>query len=123
MVNKNLEALQASALKSLEEMASVLGDKIKPNARIVVKKSGRVIELNNCEVFTPKEFQMWVRLDSDDGQGLEITAGDDSENAGAFVLHHHAGESWGKIFRGVEINRTVKGWVMEDERIMIAVKI
>ncbi|WP_122324497.1 hypothetical protein [Pseudomonas coronafaciens] len=123
MTDKKLEALEAKALKSIEEMASAFGKTVKPNARIIVKKSGRVVELNNCEVFTPKDFQMWVRLDSDDGQGMEITANNDTENAGAFVLHHQAGESWGKIFRGVAINRTQKGWIMEDERIKIEIEI
>ncbi|GFZ59404.1 hypothetical protein PSE10A_19150 [Pseudomonas amygdali pv. eriobotryae] len=121
MKERNLEVLESNALKAIEEMASALGNTVKPNARIIVKKSGRVVELNNCEVFTPKNFQMWVRLDSDDGQGMEITADDDTENAGAFVLHHQAGESWGKIFSGVAINRTQKGWVMEDERIKIEI--
>ncbi|KFE53992.1 hypothetical protein [Pseudomonas syringae] len=119
MKERNLEVLESNALKAIEEMASALGNTVKPNARIIVKKSGRVVELNNCEVFTPKDFQMWVRLDSDDGQGMEITANNDTENAGAFVLHHQAGESWGKIFRGVAIIRTEKGWIMEDERIKI----
>lgn len=96
MTDEELDVLEASAQKSIEEMASVLSNTIKPNVRIIVKKSGRVIELNKCEVFTPKDFQMWVRLDSDDGQGLEITANNDTENAGAFVLHHEVGESWGK---------------------------
>lgn len=72
-------------------------------------------------MFTPKNFQMWVRLDSDDGQGMEITASNDSEKAGAFVLHHQAGESWGKVFQGVELNRTENGWVMENERIRIEI--
>ena len=121
MTDEELDVLEASAQKSIEEMASVLSNTIKPNVRIIVKKSGRVIELNKCEVFTPKDFQMWVRLDSDDGQGLEITANNDTENAGAFVLHHEVGESWGKIFRGVALNRIEKGWVMENERIKIEI--
>ena len=121
MTDEELDVLEASAQKSIEEMASVLSNTIKPNVRIIVKKSGRVIELNKCEVFTPKHFQMWVRLDSDDGQGLEITANNDTENAGAFVLHHEVGESWGKIFRGVALNRIEKGWVMENERIKIEI--
>lgn len=121
MTDEELDVLEATAQKSIEEMASVLSNTIKPNVRIIVKKSGRVIELNKCEVFTPKDFQMWVRLDSDDGQGLEITANNDTENAGAFVLHHEVGESWGKIFRGVALNRIEKGWVMENERIKIEI--
>ena len=121
MTDEELDVLEASAQKSIEEMASVLSNTIKPNVRIIVKKSGRVIELNKCEVFTPKDFQMWVRLDSDDGQGLEITANNDTENAGEFVLHHEVGESWGKIFRGVALNRIEKGWVMENERIKIEI--
>lgn len=121
MTDEELDVLEASAQKSIEEMASVLSNTIKPNVRIIVKKSGRVIELNKCEVFTPKDFKMWVRLDSDDGQGLEITANNDTENAGAFVLHHEVGESWGKIFRGVALNRIEKGWVMENERIKIEI--
>lgn len=121
MKERDLEVLESNALKAIEGMASALGDTTKPNARIIVKKSGRVVELNNCEVFTPKDFQMWVRLDSDDGQGMEITASNDTEKAGAFVLHHQAGESWGKIFRGVVIHRTEKGWMMEDERIKIEI--
>lgn len=121
MTDEELDVLEATAQKSIEEMASVLGNTIKPNVRIIVKKSGRVVELNKCEVFTPKDFQMWVRLDSDDGQGLEITANNDTENAGAFVLHHEVGESWGKIFRGVALNRIEKGWVMENERIKIEI--
>lgn len=121
MTDKKLDALEANALISIEEMASAFGNTVKPNARIIVKKSGRVVELNNCEVFTPKDFQMWVRLDSDDGQGMEITASNDTENAGAFVLHHQTGESWGKIFRGVAITRTGKGWMMEDDRIKIEI--
>lgn len=43
MTDEELEALEATALKAIEEMASVLGDTIKPNARIIVKKSGRVL--------------------------------------------------------------------------------
>ncbi|RMO65444.1 hypothetical protein ALQ37_200166 [Pseudomonas syringae pv. aptata] len=121
MKERDLEVLESNALKAIEGMASALGNTGKPNARIIVKKSGRVVELNNCEVFTPKDFQMWVRLDSDDGQGMEITANNDTENAGAFVLHHDAGESWGKVFRGVAIIRTEKGWMMENERIRLEI--
>jgi hypothetical protein len=123
MTDEELDVLEATALKSIEEMASVLGSTIKPNARIIVKKSGRVVELNNCDVVTPENFQMWVRLESDDGQGMEITASNDTENAGAFVLHHEAGGSWGKVLRGVVLNRNENVWSMENERIRIEIQI
>lgn len=123
MTDEDLDLLEEAALEAIEEMASVLGDTIKPNARIIVKKSGRVVELKNCDVFRPKDFRMFVRLDSDDGQGLEITASNDTENAGAFVLHHEAGGSWGKVFRGVVLNRNENVWSMENERIRIEIQI
>jgi hypothetical protein len=115
LTDEELDALEAKALEALAAMVEALGKQAKPDVRVTRLANVDVQNLRRCSIFTPEQgFHLFVKLETQSGEWVEITPNNDEENAGAFVVYENSGGDIRRIVAGSPIVRTSDGWVIES---------
>ncbi|WP_024666822.1 hypothetical protein [Pseudomonas syringae] len=115
LTDEELDALESQAMEALAAMVETLGKQAKPDVRVTRLENVDVQNLRRCSIFTPEPgFHLYVKLETQSGEWVEITPNNDEENAGAFVVHENAEGDIRRILAGSPIVRTGDGWVIES---------
>jgi len=114
LTGEELNGLGSQAMEALAAMVEALGKEAKPDVRVTRLANVDVQNLRRCSIFTPEPgFHLFVKLETQSGEWVEITPNNDVENAGAFVVYENAEGDIRRIVAGAPIVRTADGWVIE----------
>ncbi len=115
MTDEELDALEPQAIEALAAMVEALGRQAKPDVRVTRLASDDVQNLRRCSIFAPEPgFHLFVRIETQNGEWIEITPNNDEENAGAFVVYENSEGDIRQIVAGAPIVRTGNAWVIES---------
>ncbi|KPB39364.1 hypothetical protein ALP12_200050 [Pseudomonas savastanoi pv. phaseolicola] len=115
LTDEELDGLESQAMEALAAMVEALGKEAKPDVRVTRLANVDVQNLRRCSIFTPEQgFHLFVKLETQSGEWVEITPNNDEENAGAFVVYENAEGDIRRIVAGAPIVRTADGWVIES---------
>lgn len=122
LTDEELDALEAQAMEALAAMVEALGKQAKPDVRVTRLANDDVQNLRRCSIFTPEPgYHLFVKLETQSGEWVEITPNNDDENAGAFVVHENADGDIRRIVAGAPIVRTGKGLVIESPAVRVEI--